>query len=375
MSKRDYYEVLGIDQNTSEKDIKKAYRRLAMKHHPDRNPGDKVAEEKFKELSEAYEILSDSQKKAAYDQYGHAGVDPNNTGAGGTGFSAAGFGDVFGDVFGDIFGGKAGGSNRSSAQRGSDLRYTLDLDLEEAVRGIQKEIRIPAQVACDTCGGSGARPGTKPKNCETCNGVGQVHMQQGFFSIQQTCPKCFGKGQAISNPCGTCRGDGRMQKYKTLSVKIPAGVDTDDRIRLSNEGESGPNGGPSGDLYVQVSVREHNIFTRDGKHLYCEVPISFIDAALGGEIEVPTLNGRVSLKIPEGAQSGKVFRLRGKGVSQVRGGGQGDLLCRVAVETPVHLSKKQKDLLREFHVSMEAAKNKHSPKKASWFEGVKKFFD
>ena len=371
MSKRDFYEVLGVAKDTDKKEIKKAFRRMAMKYHPDRNPGDKSAEESFKEVNEAYEILSDEQKKAAYDRHGHAGVDPNARGGGGGG---AGFGDVFGDMFGDIFGG-AGGGGRSSVQRGSDLRYTMDLNLEQAVRGTTEEIRIPTQVECDPCDGSGATPGTSSKTCGTCHGQGQVRMQQGFFSVQQTCPTCHGNGKVISDPCSSCHGEGRVQEYKTLSVKIPSGVDTGDRIRLTGEGEAGGNGGPSGDLYVQVSVREHKIFTRDGKNLYCEVPISFTDAALGGEIEVPTLDGRVKLKIPEGAQSGKMFRLRGKGVTQVRGGGQGDLMCRVAVETPVHLNKEQKDLLRKFHDTMEATKGKHSPKKSSWFEGVKSFFE
>ena len=367
MSKRDYYEVLGIDKNASDKDIKKAYRRMAMKFHPDRNPDDSAAEEGFKEVNEAYEALSDEQKRAAYDQYGHAGLEGNAGGGGG-----AGFGDAFGDMFGDIFG---GGGGRSSVQRGSDLRYTMELNLEEAVHGITKEIRIPTQVACATCDGSGAKPGTSAKSCGTCNGVGQVRMQQGFFSVQQTCPQCRGKGKVIANPCGTCRGDGLVQETKTLSVKIPSGVDTGDRIRLTGEGQAGANGGPSGDLYVQVSVRDHAIFQRDGKHLYCEVPISFTDAALGGEIDVPTLHGRVKLKIPEGSQSGKMFRLRGKGITQVRGGGQGDLMCKIAVETPVNLSKQQKELLRDFKQTMDEGKAKHSPKRTSWFEGVKNFFD
>ena len=373
MSKRDFYEVLGVAKGTDKKEIKQAFRRMAMKYHPDRNPGDKAAEESFKEVNAAYEILADDQKKAAYDQYGHAGVDPNARGGSQAG---AGFGDVFGDMFGDIFGGAGGGGGgRSSVQRGSDLRYTMELDLEKAVRGTTKEVRIPTQVECKPCDGSGARPGTSSKTCGTCHGQGQVRMQQGFFSVQQTCPTCHGNGKVISDPCNSCHGEGRVQEYKTLSVKIPSGVDTGDRIRLTSEGEAGVNGGPSGDLYVQVSVREHKIFTRDGKNLYCEVPISFTDAALGGDIEVPTLDGRVKLKIPEGAQSGKMFRLRGKGVTQVRGGGQGDLMCRVAVETPVHLNKEQKDLLRKFHDTMEATKGKHSPKKSSWFEGVKSFFE
>jgi molecular chaperone DnaJ len=371
MSKRDFYEVLGVAKGTDKKEIKQAFRRMAMKYHPDRNPGDKAAEESFKEVNADYEILSDEQKKAAYDQYGHAGVDPNARGGGAGG---AGFGDVFGDMFGDIFGG-AGGGGRSSVQRGADLRYTMDLNLEQAVRGTTEEIRIPTQVECKPCDGSGAKPGTSSKSCSTCNGQGQVRMQQGFFSVQQTCPTCQGNGKVISSQCNSCHGEGRVQEYKTLSVKIPSGVDTGDRIRLTGEGEAGGNGGPSGDLYVQVAVREHKIFTRDGKNLYCEVPISFTDAALGGDIEVPTLDGRVKLKIPEGAQSGKMFRLRGKGVTQVRGGGQGDLMCRVAVETPVHLNKEQKDLLRKFHDTMESTRGKHSPKKSSWFEGVKSFFE
>jgi len=371
MSKRDFYEVLGVAKDTDKKDIKKAFRRMAMKYHPDRNPGDKSADASFQEVNEAYEILSDDQKRAAYDRHGHAGVDPNARGGGAGG---AGFGDVFGDMFGDIFGG-AGGGGRSSVQRGSDLKYTMELSLEQAVRGATEEIRIPTQVECQPCDGSGAKPGTSSKTCGTCHGQGQVRMQQGFFSVQQTCPSCHGNGKVISDPCRSCHGEGRVQEYKTLSVKIPAGVDTGDRIRLTGEGEAGVNSGPSGDLYVQVSVREHKIFTRDGKHLYCDVPISFTDAALGGEIEVPTLDGRVKLKIPEGAQSGKMFRLRGKGVTQVRGGSQGDLMCRVAVETPVHLNKEQKDLLRKFHDTMEATKGKHSPKKSSWFEGVKSFFE
>lgn len=373
MSKRDYYDVLGVSKDASDGDIKKAYRRMAMKFHPDRNPDDTEAEEKFKEASEAYEVLSDDQKKSAYDQYGHAGVDPNG-GAGGFGGGAGGFGDIFGDVFGDIFGG-AGGGRHSHVQRGSDLRYTMELDLEEAVRGVEKQIRVPTLVACDVCDGSGAKPGSKPTQCGTCGGVGQVRMQQGFFSVQQTCPSCHGQGTIISDPCTNCHGHGRVEEAKTLSVKIPAGVDTGDRIRLSGEGEAGMHGGPAGDLFVQVSVKDHPIFERDGRHLYCEVPISFVDAALGGTLEVPTLDGRVNLKVPEETQSGKMFRLRGKGVAPVRGGGAGDLMCKVQVETPVNLSRKQKDLLKEFQASLEGKDEKHSPKKTSFFDGVKKFFD
>ncbi|ABC28097.1 DnaJ-class molecular chaperone with C-terminal Zn finger domain [Hahella chejuensis KCTC 2396] len=371
MAKRDYYEVLGVSRDVDGKEVKKAYRRLAMKYHPDRNPGDASAEEMFKEATEAYDVLSDDQKRAAYDQFGHAGVD-GNAGAGGFGGGAS-FSDIFGDVFGDIFGG--GGGGRTRANRGSDLRYTLDLDLEEAVRGTTVKIRVPSQVECKSCSGSGAEKGTQPETCGTCNGAGQVRMQQGFFSIQQTCPRCRGAGKIVRNPCRSCHGSGYVEEQKTLSVKVPAGVDTGDRIRLSGEGEPGVNGGPPGDLYVQVAVREHKIFTRDGRNLYCEVPISFVDAALGGELEVPTLDGRVKLKIPEETQTGRLFRLRGKGVTPVRGGAPGDLLCRVVVETPVNLTKKQKDLLREFQTSMEESGGQQAPKKHSWFEGVKSFFD
>ncbi|KEI70275.1 molecular chaperone DnaJ [Endozoicomonas elysicola] len=376
MAKRDYYEVLGVDRGASDKDIKKAYRRMAMKHHPDRNPGDKEAEESFKEINEAFEVLSDGQKKAAYDQYGHAGVDPSMGGMGGAGgFAGGNFGDIFGDVFGDIFG-AGGGRSRSSVQRGADLRYQLELSLEEAVRGVTKKIRIPTLVSCTECDGSGAKKGTQPVGCTTCGGIGQVRMQQGFFSVQQTCPDCRGTGKMIKDPCHACHGEGRVQEYKTLSVKIPPGVDTGDRIRLAGEGEAGSNGGPAGDLYVQVSVADHPIFQRDGKHLYCEVPITFVDAALGGELEVPTLEGRVKLKIPEETQTGKLFRLRGKGVIPVRGGSAGDLMCRVVVETPVKLTERQKELLKELEETFQKeGTGRQSPKKQSFFDGVKKFFD
>jgi molecular chaperone DnaJ len=372
MSKRDYYEVLGVERGVSEAELKKAYRRLAMKHHPDRNPDDKASEDKFKEANEAYEVLSDASKRAAYDQYGHAGVDQSM--GGGHPGGGANFSDIFGDVFSDFFGGAAGGrGGRGGAQRGSDLRYTLELGLEEAVRGTSVTIRVPTLVNCKTCEGSGAKKGTSPVTCTTCGGIGQVRMQQGFFSVQQTCPRCHGNGKMITDPCGSCHGHGRVEEHKTLSVKVPAGVDTGDRIRLSGEGEAGAMGGPAGDLYVVVNVREHAIFQRDGKHLYCEVPISFADAALGGELEVPTLDGRVKLKIPEGTQTGKLFRLRGKGVAPVRGGGAGDLMCRVAVETPVHLDRRQRELLEEFRQSL-AVDSSHSPKANGWFEGVKRFF-
>ncbi len=373
MSKRDYYQVLDVQRGASEKEIKKAYRRVAMKFHPDRNPDDKDSEEKFKEAAEAYEILSDAQKRSAYDQYGHDAVS-GNAGAGGFGGGGANFSDIFGDVFGDIFSGGGGGRSRGPA-RGSDLRYNLDVDLDEAVKGSDVKIRIPTLVACKPCGGSGAKPGSSPVTCTTCGGVGQVRMQQGFFSVQQTCPNCRGKGRMISDPCNRCHGQGRVEETKTLSVKIPPGVDTGDRIRLGGEGEAGPDGGPAGDLFVQINVREHKIFERDGKHLYCEVPISFIDAALGGDLEVPTLDGRVKLKIPEETQTGKLFRLRGKGVTPVRGGSTGDLLCRVVIETPINLTKYQRELLTELHESFEQEGNQQSPKKSSWFEGVKSFFD
>ena len=372
MSKRDYYEVLGVSRDVEQKDLKKAYRKLAMKYHPDRNPDDKDADAKFKEATEAYEVLGDAQKRAAYDQYGHAGVDGQAGGFGGGG--GANFSDIFGDVFGDIFGGGGGrGGSRGGPQRGSDLRYTLELSLEEAVRGVEKKIRIPTLVSCETCDGSGAKPGTTPKTCTTCHGQGQIRMQQGFFSVQQTCPSCRGQGTIIEDPCNSCHGRGVKEETKTLSVKIPAGVDTGDRIRLAGEGEAGSMGGPAGDLYVQVSVREHNLFHRDGRNLYCDVPISIVDAALGGELEVPTLDGRVKLKIPAETQSGKLFRLRGKGVTPVRGGPAGDLLCRVQVETPVNLTSEQKELLMQFQASLTG--EKHSPQKKSWFEGVKKFFE
>jgi molecular chaperone DnaJ len=373
MSKRDYYEILGVAKNASEADLKKAYRRMAQKHHPDRNPDDKSAEEKFKEAKEAHEILSDAQKRAAYDQFGHAGVDPSA--AGGAGFGGSNFSDVFGDVFGDIFGGGGHGGGGQRVYRGADLRYNLDLSLEDAVHGTNVKIRVPTLMKCKSCNGSGAKKGSSPVTCTTCGGNGQVRIQQGFFSLQQTCPQCHGSGSIIKDPCGSCHGQGRIKEQKTLSVKIPAGVDTGDRIRLSGEGEAGESGGPSGDLYVQVKVQPHSIFSREERDLYCEVPISFTAAVLGGELDIPTLEGRVKLKIPAETQTGKVFRLRGKGVKSVHGGGVGDLLCKVEVETPVNLSREQRALLEEFQRSMEAGEGKHSPRSHSWFNGVKKFFD
>jgi len=374
MSKRDYYEVLGVSRNASEAELKKAYRRLAMKYHPDRNTGTEAvtAEKKFKESKEAYEVLSDAQKRTAYDQFGHAGVDPSMGGHGGHG-GPGNFSDVFGDVFGDIFGGQRGGGQR--VNRGADLRYNLELTLEKAVAGTTVKIRVPTHKPCSPCRGSGAKKGSKPEVCTTCGGHGQVRMQQGFFSIQQTCPHCQGNGSIIKDPCPSCRGTGRVQETKTLSVKVPPGVDTGDRIRLANEGEAGEHGGPPGDLYVQVVVKEHSIFTREDNHLFCEVPISFAKAALGGELEVPTLDGKVILKIPAGTQTGKLFRMRSKGVKPVRGGPVGDLMCRVNIETPVNLTERQKEILEELDDSMRAGGAKHSPHSSSWVDGVKSFFE
>jgi len=370
--KEDFYKVLGVERNASDAEIKKKYRSLAMKYHPDRNADNpEAAEAKFKQVKEAYEVLSDSKKRSAYDQFGHAGIDPSMGGRPG-GFGGEGFSDIFGDVFGDIFG---GGRQRSSAQRGSDLRYNLELTLEEAVAGTEQKIRIPVLVTCNECTGTGAKKGSSPVICSTCHGHGQVRMQQGFFSVQQTCPTCRGTGKQIKDPCGVCHGQGRVQETKTLSAKIPAGVDTGDRIRLSGEGEAGERGGPAGDLYIEIQVKQHPIFTRDGANLYCEVPISFVTACLGDEIEVPTLNGKVKLTIPAETQTGKTFRLRGKGVKPVRGGSVGDLLCKVQVETPVHLTKEQKALVEKLGESLSGGGKHHSPQEHSWTDGVKNFFD
>jgi len=374
MAKRDYYEILGVDKGASADDIKKSYRRLAMKHHPDRNKDDSGAEEKFKEAKEAYEILHDADKRAAYDHYGHEGV---RGGQAGGGQGAEGFGDIFGDVFGDIFGAGGAGGRRGGNQvfRGADLGYELQLDLEKAVSGDSVTINVPTQVACETCAGSGAKKGSEPVQCTTCGGVGQVRMQQGFFSIQQACPACKGAGTTIEDPCGDCHGRGRVSKTKKLSVKVPAGVDDGDRIRLSGEGEAGRNGGPPGDLYVEIRVKEHKIFQRDGADLACEVPISIATATLGGEVELPTLNGNVMLKVPVGTQSGKVFRLRGKGVTTVRDHRTGDLFAKVAVETPVHLTSEQESLLRQFDESVSAGGEQHNPRAGGWLDSVKRFFD
>jgi molecular chaperone DnaJ len=372
MSKKDYYEVLGVAKEATADELKKAYRRLAMKHHPDRNPDDADAESRFKEAKEAYEILSDGQKRSAYDQFGHAGVD-QSAGMGGQG--GQGFGDIFGDVFGDIFGGAGGRQRQGGPFRGADLRYEMALSLEEAVLGHDAEVKFQSLKECTTCNGGGAKPGTDKTSCTTCGGIGQVRRQQGFFSVQQTCPDCRGEGQVIEDPCDDCHGQGRIQQSRTLAVKVPAGVDTGDRIRLSGEGEAGQAGGPAGDLYVEVRVLPHSVFDRDGSNLSCKVPLNFASAALGGEVKVPTLGGEVSLKIPAGTQSGKVFRLRAKGVKQVRGGGPGDLYCRVDVETPTDLSKEQKELLEQFQASLTAGGDRHSPKERSWKDSVKEFFD
>ncbi len=377
MAKQDYYETLGVARNAPEAEIKKAYRRLAMKFHPDRNPGDKSAEAKFKEAKEAYEILSDQQKRTAYDQFGHAGVDPSAAAGAAGGFYGAGpgnasFADIFGDVFGDIFGG--GARTRGGAARGSDLRYSLELSLEDAVKGTEVRIRVPTLDTCDTCHGSGAKPGTQATTCRTCGGYGQVRMQQGFFSIQQTCPTCRGSGKSISDPCPACHGQGRVQRTKTLSVKVPAGVDEGDQIRLAGEGEAGESGGPAGDLYVQVRLKPHAVFKRDGDDLHCEVPVSFAQATLGADIEVPTLDGRAGIKIPAGTQSERVFRLRGKGVRNVRHGAVGDLYCHASIETPVNLTPRQKELIEEFERLVKEGGGKHQPREASWLDKLKGLF-
>ncbi|MBT8102097.1 MAG: molecular chaperone DnaJ [Gammaproteobacteria bacterium] len=374
MAKRDYYEVLGVSKSASADEVKKAYRRLAMKHHPDRNKDDDAAEERFKEAKEAYEVLKDADKRAAYDRFGHDGVRGGPGGQGG--FGAEGFGDIFGDVFGDIFGGggRRGGGG-PQVFRGADLGYELRLDLEKAAAGDNVKIDVPTQVSCDTCNGSGAKKGSEPAQCSTCGGVGQVRMQQGFFSIQQTCPACKGAGTTITDPCKDCHGRGRIRKTRTLAVKVPPGVDDGDRIRLSGEGEAGRNGGPAGDLYVEIRVNPHKLFERDGSNLSCEVPVSIAAATLGGEVELPTLDGNVALKIPAGTQSGKVFRLRGKGVRTVRDARQGDLFAEVAVETPVHLTTEQKDLLERFDASLRSGGEKHSPRAGGWLDTVKRFFE
>ena len=370
MAKKDYYEVLGVNRDASDEEIKKSYRKLAMKFHPDRNPDNPKAEEQFKEAKQAYEILSDAGKRTAYDQYGHAAVDPSAAAGAGAGFGN--FADAFGDIFGDIFG---GGRQRSQVYRGADLRYNLEIALEEAARGTETKIRIPAMEECETCHGSGAKPGTQPTSCTTCGGHGQVRMQQGFFSIQQTCPKCHGSGKIVQSPCATCHGAGRIKRHKTLSVKIPSGVDEGDRIRLSGEGEAGVNGGPAGDLYVVIHLKPHAVFQRDHNDLHCEMPISFSAAALGGEIEIPTLDGYAKIKVPAETQTGKVFRLRGKGIKGVRSSTTGDLLCHVVIETPINLTPRQRELLAEFEAISVKDTGRHNPRAKSWMDKVKEFFE
>jgi len=387
MAKRDFYEILGVAKNATDEEIKKSYRKLAMKYHPDRNPDSKGSEDKFKEAKEAYEMLSDPQKRDAFDRYGHAGVDPNMGGGGGGGgfggAGAGGFSDAFGDIFGDIFGNAArggggdGGGRSAGPQvyRGADLRYNLDITLEQAAHGFDTTIRVPSWDSCEICHGSGAKPGTQPTTCPTCAGHGQVRMQQGFFSIQQTCPKCHGTGKVIPEPCATCAGAGRIKRNKTLEVKIPAGIDDGMRIRSSGNGEPGMNGGPPGDLYVEIHIKQHPVFQREGDDLHCEIPISYAKAALGGEIEVPTLSGKASFTLPEGTQTGKTFRLRSKGVKGVRSGYAGDLFCHVVIETPVKLTERQRELLREFEELTNESGAKHSPQSKSWTEKVKGFFE
>ena len=368
-NKKDYYEVLSVNRDASDEDLKKSYRKLAMKWHPDRNPDNPKAEGNFKEAKEAYEILADANKRAAYDQYGHAGVDASAAAGAGAGYGN--FSDAFGDIFGDIFG---GGRQRSSVYRGADLRYNLEVSLEEAARGTETRIRIPALEECSTCKGSGAKPGTQPTTCSTCKGQGQVRIQQGFFSIQQTCSKCHGTGKVIASPCGTCSGVGRLKQHKTLAVKIPAGVDEGDRIRLSGEGEAGVNGGPSGDLYVVIHIKPHTVFQREQNDLHCEMPVSFTTAALGGDIEIPTLDGYAKIKIPAETQSGKIFRLRGKGIKGVRSSTHGDLLCHVVVETPVNLTSRQRELLLELETIDQRSAGQHNPRAKGWMDKVKAFF-
>ena len=374
MAKRDFYEVLGVPKNASDDEIKKAYRKLAMKWHPDRNQGDASAESKFKEVKEAYEMLSDAEKRGAYDQYGHAGVDPNmRGGAGGPG----GFGDAFGDIFGDIFGGgRRGGGGGGGRQvfRCNDLSYAMDITLEEAAAGKESQIRIPSWDSCTPCDGTGAKPGTQAKTCTTCHGAGQVQMRQGFFSVQQTCPHCHGKGKIIADPCNTCHGQGQTKTNKTLEIKIPAGIDDGMRIRSTGNGEPGQNGGPPGDLFIEIRLRKHDIFERDGDDLHCQVPVNMTSAALGGEIDLPTLAGKATIEIPEGTQNGKTFRLRGKGIKGVRSSIAGDLYCHIVTETPVKLTEHQRKLLKELDESFKKNRDKHSPNGGGWFEKAKAFF-
>lgn len=372
MAKEDFYKILGVGKNASDAELKKSYKRLAMKFHPDRNTDNPTqAEKKFKQAKQAYEILTDPKKRAVYDQFGHGGIE-QGMGGGSRGFEGAA---DFSDIFGDIFGGSTGNRKRSDVRSGDDLAYNLELRLEDAVNGIETSIRVPLKIVCGECKGSGAKKGSSPVSCSTCQGHGQVRMQQGFFSVQQTCPTCRGSGSRIKDPCRPCRGQGRIQDNKTLSVKVPSGVDNGDRIRLSGEGEAGINNGPHGDLYIQIQVKEHAIFSREGANLLCEIPINFPTACLGGEIEVPTLNGKVKLKIPAETQTGKLFRLRGKGVKPVRNRVTGDLFCKIQIETPVRLTKEQKTLLTTLQDSLSDSKQRHNPQEHGWTDGVKRFFD
>ena len=373
MSKRDYYEVLGVARNAGDDELKKAYRRSAMKHHPDRNPGDKAAEAAFKECKEAYEVLSDGGKRRLYDQHGHAAFEHGMGGGNaGPGFGGADMGDIFGDIFGNIFG---GGARQQGPRRGADVGYVMELDLEDAVAGVARRIEIPTLADCEPCKGSGSADG-KVDTCATCHGHGQVRMQRGPFAMQAPCPHCGGNGKTIANPCQHCGGDGRVEEDKALEVKIPAGVDNGDRIRLAGEGQPGPPGTPPGDLYVEVRVRPHAIFARDGDDLHCEVPIRISQAALGDTVRVPTLGGEVELRIPSETQSGRVFRLRDRGVKSVRSRHPGDLYCKVAVETPVNLTAEQRSLLEQFEATFvgEGAR-RHSPKASTFLDGVRGFWD
>lgn len=374
MSKPDFYTLLGVDRSASADELKKAYRKLAMKYHPDKNPGDDAAEQKFKEISEAYEVLKDDQQRAAYDQYGHAAFEGGMGGGGHPGGMGGGsMSDIFDDLFGEFMGGRRGPRSDGGRTRGQDLRYNMQITLEEAFEGKKAQIRVPSSVTCETCTGSGATPGSQPVNCNTCGGNGRVRAAQGFFSVERTCPACHGRGQVIENPCSDCHGQGRVQKERTLSVTIPQGVEEGTRIRLAGEGEAGMRGGPAGDLYIFLSLEPHKLFERDGTELFCDVPVSLTIAALGGEIEVPTVGGgKVKVKVPEGTQTGKQFRVRGKGMPGLHARRHGDLYIQIHVETPVGLTKAQKDLLKKFD---EASSEKTNPESTGFFDKVKEFFN
>jgi molecular chaperone DnaJ len=379
MSKADYYELLGASKTADEKELKSAFRKMAMKHHPDRNPDDAGAEAKFKEINEAYEVLKDPQKRAAYDQYGHAAFEQGGGGFGGGGFGggAGGFSDIFEDIFGEMMGGGAGrrggGARSGGRERGADLRYNMEVSLEDAFNGKSAEISVPTAVGCETCSGSGAKPGSSPVTCNTCGGVGRVRASQGFFSVERTCPECQGRGEVISDPCGDCHGQGRVTKERTLSVDIPAGIEDGVRIRLGGEGEAGARGGPPGDLYIFLSIKSHEFFQRDGADLFCKIPISMATAALGGQFEVACLDSTKSrVKVPEGTQTGKQFRLRGKGMPIMRSSDFGDLYIQVVTETPQNLSKRQRELLEEFE---EISSKENNPESEGFFKRMKSFLD